>query len=162
MSRFRMASLALASIVVPAALSAQANPQTSKRPPMAAAPAAQRAAVATQSARCNDNTMWSGAERQGACTNHGGVKEWINVHAWAAGQTARCNDGSAWTNESRQGACTGHGGVKAWRVDDDDEQGRPRNATARCNDGSWWTATARQGACAGHNGVHHWLGSARH
>ena len=171
----RSSLLAFALLVTPILAHAQDRKADAPRPPAARpaatpdrdrpaqrpdGPAATRpAAAGQQTARCNDGTMWSGASRQGACANHGGVKEWGGAerHDWAAGVMAHCGDGTDYTGTSRQGACASHGGVKKWRVDDDDENGRPRDAKARCNDGTWWTSDTRQGACSSHGGVHHWL-----
>ena len=153
----RISIAAVAFAVVP--MLAHAQDRKAEPPARRPAVATQRpaAAAAVQTASCKDGTTYSGAGRQGACANHGGVRVWTTDHMWAANVTAHCNDGTDYTAASRQGACSAHGGVKKWRVDDDDDAAKPRDAKARCNDGSWWTAVARQGACANHGGVHHWL-----
>ena len=120
-------------------------------------------AAAHRFARCGDGSLWTGgAETRGACTSHGGVKEWLNAnpdHDWPEASLARCKDGAIYSGTDRHGACAGHRGVKQWRADDDHDNARPREATAHCGDGTWWTAAARQGACASHGGVKHWLGN---
>jgi Protein of unknown function (DUF3761) len=80
---------------------------TASRPP---------AATAVVSATCNDGTLFSGTSRQGACSNHGGVKDWISrgEPTPPKGATARCADGSFSMSPERKGACSGHGGVKDW------------------------------------------------
>ena len=83
-----------------AAASAQKN---------ATPPATTAAATPKESAKCKDGTMYSGASRQGACSSHGGVAEWL-----PKGTTAKCNDGTYYTKAERQGACSGHKGVAEW------------------------------------------------
>ena len=60
--------------------------------------------------------MYSGTSRQGACSSHGGVAEWItpSKNAVPKGATARCNDGTYYTKAEHQGACSGHKGVAEW------------------------------------------------
>ena len=59
--------------------------------------------------------MYSGKSRQGACSSHGGVAQWITgANAIPKGATARCGDGTYYTKVERQGACSGHNGVAEW------------------------------------------------
>jgi hypothetical protein len=114
MSHIRILTLCAAvALAAPVAARAQETKAPRTRP-AAAAPA--RPANAT--AQCNDGTWWTNATRQGACSSHRGVKEWLAAAPAAgappANATARCKDGTYWTNATRQGACSAHGGVKDW------------------------------------------------
>jgi hypothetical protein len=95
-------------------------------------------------ARCKDGTYTTSEARQGACSGHGGVAEWLVP----ADANAKCKDGT-YQSGPRQGACSGHGGVAEWLV--------PPTATARCEDGTYYLNANRQGACSGHGGVAEWL-----
>jgi len=123
-------ALALLSIaIVPVSLAAQgdtakvakksttASAAAAKPTATAQAPAAKSpTAAATEQAKCKDGSMYSGTSRQGACSSHGGVAEWItpSKNAVPKGATARCNDGTYYTKVEHQGACSGHKGVAEW------------------------------------------------
>ena len=121
-------TLALLSIaIVPVTLAAQGDTSKAKKsataatsaakPATAQAPAQQpKATAATEQAKCKDGTMYSGTSRQGACSSHGGVAEWVTPakNAVPKGATARCNDGTYYTKPEHQGACSGHKGVAEW------------------------------------------------
>ena len=95
-----------------ASAAAAAKPTTT-----AQAPAAKSSTgAATEQAKCKDGSMYSGTSRQGACSSHGGVAEWItpSKNAVPKGATARCNDGTYYTKAEHQGACSGHKGVAEW------------------------------------------------
>lgn len=81
----------------------------------AATPSAS-ATANTERAKCKDGSTYSGKTRQGACSGHGGVVEWLAVTKGSApkGATARCNDGTYYLKAERQGACSGHKGVAEW------------------------------------------------
>jgi len=68
----------------------------------------QDSSVAT--AKCRDGTLSAAVSRQGACSRHGGVAQWIIP----AGATARCSDGSYSSSKQAQGTCANHGGVVEW------------------------------------------------
>ncbi|MGH7428557.1 MAG: DUF3761 domain-containing protein, partial [Candidatus Methylomirabilaceae bacterium] len=65
---------------------------------------------ASATAKCSDGTYSTSVSRQGACSNHGGVAEWLVP----ADATARCRDGTYSFSTSRQGTCSNHGGVAEW------------------------------------------------
>ena len=94
----------------------KATPPATTAAAQAPAAATQAAAAATpkESAKCKDGTMYSGASRQGACSSHGGVAEWLTGNAPPKGATAKCNDGTYYTKAEHQGACSGHKGVAEW------------------------------------------------
>jgi uncharacterized protein DUF3761 len=58
----------------------------------------------------------SGTSRQGACSLHGGVAQWLTASRSAApaGATARCTDGTDYTTAGHQGACSGHKCIAEW------------------------------------------------
>jgi len=66
-------------------------------------------------ALCVDGSWSSAANRRGACSAHGGMKEWFGKAPKAA--TARCKDGTYSQAADLQGACSKHGGV-AFRLKD--------------------------------------------
>jgi hypothetical protein len=61
---------------------------------------------------CNDGSYYTGANKQGACSGHKGVKDWYGARP--TGATGLCNDGTYYTGANKQGACSGHKGVKDW------------------------------------------------
>jgi hypothetical protein len=131
----RRTSLALAVALmaaIPVSLSAQGGAAKSSGSQKNATPAAQKnaspssapapgtppqtAAANTERAKCKDGTSYSGTSRQGACSSHGGVAEWLTASKGTVpkGATARCNDGTYYSKAERQGACSGHKGVAEW------------------------------------------------
>jgi hypothetical protein len=90
-------------------------PAKANATPASSAPA-QTAAANTERAKCKDGTSYSGTSRQGACSSHGGVAEWLTGSKGTVpkGATARCNDGTYYSKAERQGACSGHKGVAEW------------------------------------------------
>ena len=95
-----------------------------------------RQSSAGSTATCKDGSSYSGASKRGACSGHGGVKNWNSANAAAAPKAmaaskpmpaavpaaasasmaamATCKDGSSYSGASKRGACSGHGGVKNW------------------------------------------------
>ena len=92
---------------------------------------------AGSTATCKDGSSYSGTSKRGACSGHGGVKNWNAAHASVAASQpmaaskpmpaavpvaasasmaamATCKDGSSYSGASKRGACSGHGGVKNW------------------------------------------------
>jgi hypothetical protein len=104
----------------PTSTAAQTPAQAPVKAPAAQAPAATQkpaaASNATEQAKCKDGTMYSGTSRQGACSSHGGVAQWLTASKSSVpkGATAKCNDGTYYTKAERQGACSGHKGVAEW------------------------------------------------
>ena len=71
---------------------------------------AQSADSAVATARCQDGSYSYSTSRQGTCSGHGGVSEWLATDA----ATAKCKDGTLSASVSRQGTCSRHGGVASW------------------------------------------------
>lgn len=91
---------------------------------------------AGSTATCKDGSSYSGASKRGACSGHGGVKNWNAANASVASKPmaaskpmpasvpvaatapmaamATCKDGSSYSGASKRGACSGHGGVQVW------------------------------------------------
>jgi hypothetical protein len=160
-------------------------------------------APAGSTGRCSDGTYTSAKTKSGACSRHGGVKEWfaaptavptspppappkrapapVAVSGRPAGATGSCNDGSFTTAKTKSGACSRHGGVKEWfagapapapapppppppppaagapSIRTAPIAGAPANATALCNDGTYSESQHRSGTCSKHKGVKQWL-----
>lgn len=114
-------------------------------------------APAGASGTCKDGTYTTAASKRGACSGHGGVKDWFadqqsaptrrgsTAQAPAAqaapaagpstaqapgGATGTCKDGTSTTAASKRGACSGHGGVKEWFADQTSAPAR-RGSTAQ-------------------------------
>ena len=68
---------------------------------------------------CNDGSNTSAENKSGACSGHGGIKNWYGKQqAKPEGSSGQCNDGSYTSAENKSGACSGHGGVKDWYAKD--------------------------------------------
>lgn len=84
----KSAAPAAAPMAKPAASAVATTPSAKSRPKPAAAPAAPApmasATPAMNSASCKDGISYSGANRSGACSGHGGVKAWNDASAAAA------------------------------------------------------------------------------
>lgn len=109
--------------------------------PTTSAPPKVSASTAGATGRCGDGTTTSAKSKSGACSNHGGVKEWFGdapaaakpapaparqpaptaaaprANTSANGATAQCNDGTYSQSQHRSGTCSSHGGVKQWLKD---------------------------------------------
>lgn len=125
-------------------------------------------------AKCSDGSYSTAKTQRGACSQHGGVTEWLGATGIAdreipEGATARCGDGT-YSQTQGQGTCSRHGGVSEWLPEDatvaanptTNQSSRtpgdvPAEATARCKDGTYSRSTHRSGTCSYHGGVAEWL-----
>ncbi len=116
------------------AASSKSKKKTDAAAPGPGSVAASTAADATGT--CKDGTSTSAASKSGACSGHGGVKDWYAAAGMApatgatmnkaapaatsppaspsAAATGSCKDGTSTSAASKSGACSGHGGVKDW------------------------------------------------
>lgn len=70
-------------------------------------------APADATGECKDGTYTKAEQREGACSSHGGVKDWFGKER-PADATGQCKDGTYTTAAAKSGACSGHKGVKDW------------------------------------------------
>lgn len=101
----------------------------------ATSPSTAAGSAAAATGTCKDGTSTSASSKSGACSGHGGVKDWYGTAGAAAtatstamsraapaastapgssAATGTCKDGTSTSAASRSGACSGHGGVKDW------------------------------------------------
>ncbi|MES2304524.1 MAG: DUF3761 domain-containing protein [Gemmatimonadota bacterium] len=113
---------------------------------LAAAPlAAQATAGAT--GKCGDGTSTSAKSKSGACSNHGGVKEWYGPAATAAATPPKATPSPRSSAPATPAARMAPTTAAA-------------NATGRCADGTTTAAKSKSGACSNHGGVKEWFGAA--
>ena len=76
-------------------------------------------APADATGECKDGSYTKADQKEGACSSHGGVKDWFmkakaEATAKPANATGECKDGTYTDADSKSGACSGHKGVKEW------------------------------------------------
>ncbi len=84
---------------------------------------------------CKDGTYTKANSKEGACSSHGGVKDWFDAKAAPAARpndaTGLCDDGTYTTAASKSGACSGHKGVKDWYGADSKAKPAPEPAKGK-------------------------------
>jgi hypothetical protein len=117
---------------------------------------AQQAPAAGVSATCKDGSSYSGTSKRGACTGHGGVKEWSAASAKPAAApapTATAKPATAPAAAPKPMAAAKPAPAAA-------PMAAATPMTAICKDGSNYSGASKRGACSGHGGVKTWGNSA--
>jgi hypothetical protein len=91
---------------------------------------------------CKDGSNYYGASKSGACSHHGGVKEWYGAGGAAAAPAATAPAAAASGSSSAPASSA--------------QQGSP---TGLCKDGSNYYGASKSGACSHHGGVKEWYGA---
>lgn len=122
-----------------AATKAGGAPEAAPPPKLATA-----AKPAGATGSCGDGSFTTAANKRGACSKHGGVKEWFGAVAAAPAPKAAA--------PAPAPAPTSAPASKAAPI-----AGAPAAATALCNDGTYSESQHRSGTCSKHKGVKQWL-----
>ncbi|HZZ94907.1 MAG TPA: DUF3761 domain-containing protein [Usitatibacter sp.] len=109
----------------------------------AAAAGAWAKAPAGATGECKDGSYTTAAQKEGACSSHGGVKKWLAKEDKSA-KAEKPSDTAPKTDRPKVAAST--------------NAAKPADATGECKDGSFTTSPSKSGACSGHKGVKNWYG----
>jgi hypothetical protein len=108
---------------------------------------------------CGDGTYTTAKSKSGACSNHGGVKDWYAAAAPAAAAPAptpkpapAAKMAPAAKASAPAAAAPSAPAIKVAPI-----AGAPAAATALCNDGTYSESQHRSGTCSNHKGVKQWL-----
>jgi hypothetical protein len=112
---------------------------------LAAATGAWAKAPAGATGECKDGTYTEAAQKEGACSSHGGVKKWLAKEDKSAKASKTPDKQSTKVDKPKVAAET--------------NAMRPADATGECKDGSFTTSPSKAGACSGHKGVKNWYGA---
>jgi hypothetical protein len=116
---------------------------------LAASMGAWAKAPAGATGECKDGTYTEAAQKEGACSSHGGVKKWLAKE----GKSEKSDKAAAQTPDKQSTK------VDKPKVAAQANAARPADATGECKDGSFTTSPSKAGACSGHKGVKNWYGT---
>ena len=133
----------------PAAAPAPTPAKTAPAPKLAAKPAG-------ATGMCGDGTYTTAKTKSGACSNHGGVKDWYAAAAPVAAAPAPTPK-PAPAAKVAPAAKAAPAAAPAPAIKVAPIAGAPAAATALCNDGTYSESQHRSGTCSNHKGVKQWL-----
>jgi len=88
MTLMRRSILTLGGLALSWAVAAQTAPAPAAAPAAAPTAAAAGETPAGSTAKCKDNSFYSGSSKRGACSGHGGIAEWYGKSKSKAGGSA--------------------------------------------------------------------------
>lgn len=119
-------------------------------PPRATPSPRSSSSTAGITGRCADGTTTMAKTKSGACSNHGGVKEWMGTAPAAAPRAAPSPRAAPASRAAPAAAAPVTIPTRAI-------PGSPAGASALCSDGTYSQSQHRSGSCSSHGGVKQWL-----
>ena len=103
---------------------------------------------------CKDGTFTSATHERGACSRHGGVKQWYSTTRPGAPAASDAEHDAE--PDAEHDAAPGFAPTRRTTAHTASEAA-PEGASAQCNDGSYSRSAQHRGACSHHGGVKQWL-----